>query len=94
MPNLKRNPSALKAQRRDARKRIYRGRVRTSTRSAVRRVRMLLTAGKLPEAEQAFQAAASSLDSAAQKGVIHKNNAARRKSRLATALNKAKAAKA
>ena len=55
---------------------------------------MLLTAGKLPEAEQAFQAAASSLDSAAQKGVIHKNNAARRKSRLAMALNKAKAAKA
>jgi small subunit ribosomal protein S20 len=55
---------------------------------------MLLTAGKLPEAEQALQAAVSSLDKAAQKGVIHKNNAARRKSRLATAVNKAKAAQA
>ena len=92
MPNLKRNPSALKAQRRDARKRVYRGRVRTSTRSAVRRVRALLIAGKLPEAEQALQAAVSSLDKAAQKGVIHKNSAARRKSRLTQALNKAKAA--
>jgi small subunit ribosomal protein S20 len=55
---------------------------------------MFLTAGKLPEAEQAFQAAVSSLDKAAQKGVIHRNNAARRKSRLAMALNKARAAKA
>ena len=93
MPNLKRNPSALKAQRRDARKRIYRGRVRTSTRTAVRQMRMLLAAGKLPEAEKAYQTAASSLDKAAQKGVIHKNAAARRKSRLALALNKAMAAK-
>jgi len=31
------------------------------------------------------------LDKAARKGIIHKNNAARRKSRLAQALNRAKA---
>ena len=36
----------------------------------------------------------SALDKAAEKGVIHKNAAARRKSRLMKALNKAKAAKA
>jgi small subunit ribosomal protein S20 len=34
------------------------------------------------------------LDKAAQKGIIHKNNAARRKSRLMHMFNKAKAAKA
>jgi small subunit ribosomal protein S20 len=92
LPNLKKNPSALKAMRRDARKRLYRGRVRSSTRTAVRKVRMLLVAGKVTEAEQALQAATSTLDRAAQKGVIHKNNAARRKSRLTLAVNNAKLA--
>jgi small subunit ribosomal protein S20 len=38
------------------------------------------------------QQAIKALDKAAQKGVIHANNAARRKSRLVKALNKAKAA--
>lgn len=92
MPNLKKNPSALKAQRRDARKRIYRGNVRVSTRTAIRRARMALLSGKLPEAEEATRSAVRALDKAAQKGVIHKNNAARRKSRLMAALNNAKAA--
>ena len=92
MPNLKKNPSALKAQRRDARKRLYRGSVRSSSRTAVRRARSLLTAGKLPEAEAALASAISALDKAAQKGVIHKNNAARRKSRLMVAFNRAKQA--
>ena len=36
------------------------------------------------------QQAASALDKAAQKGVIHKNNAARRKSRLMQQLTQAK----
>jgi small subunit ribosomal protein S20 len=44
------------------------------------------------EADKALQEAISALDKAAEKGVIHKNNAARRKARLMIALNKAKAA--
>lgn len=91
MPNLKKNPSALKALRRDARKAVYRGRVRTSTRSYIKKVNALIAAGKLTEADQALQNAVSALDKAAEKGVIHKNNAARRKSRLMLALNKARA---
>ena len=51
---------------------------------------MLLATGKFTEAEQAMQTALKSLDKAAEKGVIHKNNAARRKSRLMRALNNAK----
>ena len=38
-----------------------------------------------------MQTALKALDKAAEKGVIHKNNAARRKSRLMHALNNAKA---
>ena len=92
MPNLKKNPSALKALRRDARKAVYRGKVRSSTRTEVKKVRTLLASGKVAEADKALQEAVSALDKAAEKGVIHKNNAARRKARLMIALNKAKAA--
>ena len=92
MPNLKKNPSAMKCVRRDARKTVYRGAVRTSTRTHIKRTRTLLATGKVVEAEQAMQTALKSLDKAAEKGVIHKNNAARRKSRLMRALNKAKSA--
>ena len=77
--------SALKAVRRDARKTVYRGTVRTSTRTHVKRARTLIATGKGPNPTQAVQDAISALDKAAQKGVIHKNQAARRKSRLMAA---------
>jgi small subunit ribosomal protein S20 len=92
LPNLKKNPSALKALRRDARKAVYRGRVRVSTRTQVKKARLLIASGKLTDADKALQDAVSALDKAAEKGVIHKNNAARRKARLMQAFNKAKAA--
>jgi len=47
----------------------------------------LIAAGDLEEAREAVHAAVSALDKAAQKGVIHKNKAARRKSRLMKQLN-------
>jgi len=94
VPNLKKNPSALKAMRRDARKAVYRGAVRTSTRTFIKKARVLVASPKMEGAEVAILDAIRALDKAAQKGVIHKNAAARRKSRLMLALNKAKAAKA
>jgi small subunit ribosomal protein S20 len=54
----------------------------------------LIAAGRLEEAEATARQATSALDRAAQKGVIHKNNAARRKSRLMKRLNQAKAQQA
>jgi small subunit ribosomal protein S20 len=92
VPNLKKNPSALKCARRDARKTVYRGAVRTSSRTHVKKFRILLATNKVADAEQALGTAIKSLDKAAEKGVIHKNNAARRKSRLMRAMNKAKLA--
>jgi small subunit ribosomal protein S20 len=61
-------------------------------RTYVKRTRMLIAAGQLEEAEVAAQQAVSSLDKAAQKGIIHKNKAARSKSRLLKHLNQAKEA--
>jgi small subunit ribosomal protein S20 len=91
LPGKKTHRSALKAVRRDARKTVYRGAVRTSTRTHVKRARTLIASGKGPDPTQAVQAAISALDKAAEKGIIHKNQAARRKSRLMAALNKARA---
>ncbi len=64
--------------------RFFRGNARTS----VKKAKELIAKGRLEEAGEATQAAIVALDKAAQKGIIHKNNAARRKARLMRQLNK------
>lgn len=76
------------AERRRLRNRIHRGRART----AVKKARRLMDEGRLEEAREAVRMAVSALDKAAEKGIIHKNNAARRKSRLMQRLNQAERA--
>jgi small subunit ribosomal protein S20 len=49
----------------------------------------LITSGEFEEARVAVTTAISSLDKAAEKGIIHPNNAARRKARLMKKLNQA-----
>jgi small subunit ribosomal protein S20 len=61
--------------------------VRSEVRSYVRVVRENIAAGKKDEAQQAYAVAARKLDKAVSKGVLHKNNAANRKSRLAQQIN-------
>ncbi|RLC67117.1 MAG: 30S ribosomal protein S20 [Chloroflexi bacterium] len=84
MPN---KPSAIKrlrsSKRKQRRNQLHRGRART----AVKKARRLMDQGRLDEAREAVYEAVSALDKAAAKGVIHKNNAARRKSRLMSRLN-------
>jgi small subunit ribosomal protein S20 len=75
---------ARQNEKRRARNRIY----RSSARTYVKRARRLVEAGDLEQAEQDVTSAIRALDLAAQKGVIHKNNAARRKSRLIKLLQK------
>jgi small subunit ribosomal protein S20 len=60
------------------RNRVYRGRARTF----VSKARTAIASENTEEAKTAVYQAISELDRAAAKGVIHKNNAARRKSRL------------
>lgn len=82
--------SAIKEIRRSARRRKINQVHRSKARTFVKRTRHLIAAGQLEEAEATAQRALRALDKAAQKGVIHKNNAARRKSRLMRQLNQAK----
>jgi small subunit ribosomal protein S20 len=65
-------------EKRRVRNRIYRGKARTF----VAKARVAVDEKDAEKAKTATLEAISALDKAAQKGVIHKNNAARRKSRL------------
>ncbi len=65
-------------ERRRLRNRVHRGRART----AIKKARQMIQAGQAEEAREAIVAAYSALDRAAEKGILHKNNAARRKARL------------
>jgi small subunit ribosomal protein S20 len=69
--------------------------VRSATRSAITRARLTIEddegKSKGEESKTAVLQAVKTLDRAAKKGVIHPNNAARRKSRLMKQLKAAKA---
>ena len=62
--------------------------VKSELKTYVRRVREAIEAGDKSAAEGAVAAAGRKLDKAVSKGVIHKNQAANRKSKLAKAVNK------
>ncbi len=80
--------SAKKRMRQNQKRRLRNRIVRTRARTAVRRGRQAIETGDLDAAKVALKAV-SELDRAAVKGVIHPNNAARRKSRLMKRLAKA-----
>lgn len=74
-----------------SRKRALRNRVyRSSARTYVKKARTAILEGATPEQQmEALRQAIRALDVAAERGVLHKNNAARRKSRLMKLYNKA-----
>jgi small subunit ribosomal protein S20 len=79
--------SAIKRIRSSERKRQRNRMVRSAARTEVKKARKLMESGHLEEAAESTQRALKLLDKAAAKGVIHKRNASRRKSRLMLALN-------
>ncbi len=64
--------------------------VKTTIATYTKKFRALVANGELVEAEAKLKETISLLDSAASKGVLHKNNASRKISRLTSALAKAK----
>lgn len=92
MPNLR---SAKKRMRIEETRRARNAAVKSTVRTYVTKARNAIASDEAaPETEEAIRIAISNLDRAVRKGVIHRNNAARRKSRLMARLNKALAAKA
>jgi small subunit ribosomal protein S20 len=82
MPHIPIIKSSLKRARTSAKREERNKAVKSRVRTFVRKVQ--LAEGE--EAQAAFRVAASELDRAANKGVIHPNQAARTKSRLAKRL--------
>jgi len=74
--------SAIKRNKQNDKRRIRNRVFRGTARTFVTKARAALTSGDAEAAEAATLQAIRTLDQAAEKGIIHKNNAARRKSRL------------
>ena len=83
-----------KAARVAARRRARNQPLRTKARTFVTKARRLIPSGDVDAAERAVRDAVVALDKAAQKGVLHPNNASRRKSRIMKQLQQAKRAAA
>jgi len=86
--------SAAKKARQSLKHRELNRYFKTTTRTFVKRANTQIEKKELTSAEDTVRQAIKALDTAAQKGIIHRNNAARRKSRLMKALNQAKTATA
>lgn len=86
--------SAIKCIRSSERKRQRNRVVRSRARNYVKKTWRQIEAGELEQAQETAQLAVKALDKAAAKGTIHKNNAARRKSRLLQRLHQAVEAQA
>ncbi len=87
---LAHHKSAKKRIRTSEKRHLMNKAVKSTVRTYIKRSRTYIKAGNLEAAEKAAHNAVRALDRAAEKGILHKNNAARRKSRLMAALNKAR----
>ena len=87
MPNLR---SAKKRMRIEQERRARNASVKSTVRTYVTKARNAIASdAEAPQTEEAIRTAISNLDRAVSKGVLHANNAARRKSRLMARLHKA-----
>lgn len=79
--------AGIKAMRQSARRQARNRRIRMTARTEVKDANQAIAAGNKDQAQQALKQAIRALDKAAAKGVIKKNNAARRKARLMKKFN-------
>ena len=84
MPQIK---ASIRSVKTDAERRAKNFAVKSSVKTAVRKTVETAAAGKVDDATNLLAKAASTIDKAASKGVLHKNAAARKKSRLAKKVN-------
>ena len=80
--------AALKQQRKDRKRRSRNQAIRSELKTLAKRFATLVTTQKMDEARVLLRALASKFDRAASKKIIHRNTAARYKSRLALRLNR------
>ena len=86
LPNIK---SSIRSVKTDAERRAKNAAEKSAVRTAAKKVEAQVGEGNKAEAEVSLKKASSLLDKAAQSGVISKNAAARKKSKLAKKVNAA-----
>ncbi|MDU2066288.1 MAG: 30S ribosomal protein S20 [Sporomusaceae bacterium] len=84
MPNIK---SSVRSVKTDSERRQANASVKSTLKTATRKTTEAIADGKADEAKSLLAQATSKIDKAAAKGVLHKNAAARKKSRLAHKVN-------
>ncbi len=84
--------SALKAHRQNVGRRERNRELRARLRTALKTLRAVLDGSNLDEATRLAPTTVSLIDKLARKGIIHRNAAARHKSRISTRLSKLRAA--
>lgn len=77
-----RTKSAVKANRQNVKRRAHNRGLRSRLRTGLKAIRSALDAGDIDGAKKQLSATQSLVDKMASKGIIHKNTAARYKSRL------------
>ncbi|OFW06043.1 MAG: 30S ribosomal protein S20 [Acidobacteria bacterium RIFCSPLOWO2_02_FULL_68_18] len=84
----KRTKSALKANRQNVRRREHNRQLRSRLRTTLKAIRARLDESDLDGAKAALSRTVSIVDKMATKGIIHRNTAARYKSRLSARFSK------
>ena len=79
--------SQIKRNRQNERARVRNKATRSAIKTAIKRFNAAVEAGDTDDAQLAYAAAASKLDRAARKGVVHANFAANHKAKMARSLN-------
>jgi small subunit ribosomal protein S20 len=85
VPNHK---SAIKRARQNKKRNVRNKQIRSTGRTEIKKARLAIDAGDKDKAAAALKEVTAYLHSSVSKGVVHKNNAARRISRLAKQVNK------
>lgn len=85
MPNIK---SAKKRVKVIAKKTLINQQHKTALKTALKKFEVAVEGGNVDEAKTLFNAAVKKLDQGVSQGILHKNNAARKKSQLALKLAK------
>ncbi len=87
MPNTK---SALKRMRQNEKRRLRNKAYRTRVKNVIKKIRQFVENNDLENAQKALPEAVSIIQKVAAKGIIHKNNASRKISKLYRMVNELK----
>ena len=85
---MPRRRTSLKAQRKNKKRRLRNLKIKRDIKKAIKNFNAYLLAKNVTEAKALLPSVFSKLDKAAKKGIVKKNNAARKKSRLSRMLLK------